>query len=98
MNRLLWAHREYRLARLVGEADALLACRPDSKRLLNACCIVRGYVELFPHYKAFPWEYVKAIVGKMRLGVIGQVSLKVRMVAPHAGPFQPENVESAVGR
>jgi hypothetical protein len=57
---------------LTGEATALARSVPDNPHLLNTACIVRGYVEAFPLYggdNPFPWEYVQAIVARMREGV-----------------------------
>lgn len=62
----------FRLWMLTGEATALAACMPGNRYLLNAACIVRGYVEAFPFYRGdnpFPWEHVQAIVERMRAGV-----------------------------
>ncbi len=61
----------YRLQKLIGEADALRSLRPNSKTMLDACCVVRGYVELYPHYgkKAFPWGHVQGIVKSMRKAI-----------------------------
>ncbi len=71
MTARLWQEDDYRLQRLIGEARALWALRPGSKTMLDACCVVRGYVELFPHYgkDGFPWLHVRGIVAGMRRAI-----------------------------
>lgn len=59
---------EYRLAMLVGEALAVLACVPHSAKLQNDACIVSGYAEAFRFYPQgqFPWDYLAARIDRMK--------------------------------
>jgi hypothetical protein len=58
----------YQLARIRGEALAILECRPEARWLLNQCCVVVGYVEAFAYYDpgAFPWPYLVEKLRAMR--------------------------------